>query len=236
MFEISRLSFVIFLSLFKVSSYSQNSSKLLEKEISNYKRSLENYDTKGAFSALNRIIDIEGEKSLYLDTLSKLYYQLGYYKNAYNTGKIRLKHFPTDFLLQEFLGVCAYKSNDLQNSVIHYSEAFKLTKGSLYTFHSAKIYNEMGSFNEALTYIEKAEKHLIREDYEFKVYYASKEKGRIAVILPAAVFNLKGLVYFNLNQFQNALNSFEKALKIDSAFEIAISNIKMINSVLELNE
>lgn len=227
---------MIFLSLFFSDSFAQKQAEVLENAISNYKSSLENWDTKGAVSALNRIIDIEGEKSLYLDTLSKLYYQLGYYKDAYNTGKIRLKHFPADFLLHEFLGVCAYKSNDLQNSVIHYSEAFKLTKGSLYAFHSAKIYNEMGNFNEALNYIEEAEKHLIPEDYEFKVYYASKEKDRVEVILPAAIFNLKGLVYFNLNQFKNALKSFESALKIDPVFEIAIENKRMINSVLEENK
>jgi tetratricopeptide (TPR) repeat protein len=231
----SSFAILLLLCFSHAKSQTNTDSKPREEAFLRYQRSLAINDMTRAIDALHNLVSIEGESSVYKDTLAHAYYQYGNYKGAYRMAQELLEIRPKDASLHEFNAVCALKLGLVKYAADHYASAFGWSKKSIHAFHAAKNYNEVKAFQLALSAIQSAESNISGADFSQFVFYTQAENKLLKVVLPAAIFNLKGLIQYNLDDEKGALTSFKKALKFDSDFKLALDNLKLLESSMKQN-
>jgi tetratricopeptide (TPR) repeat protein len=228
-------AFVTLIFLSNATAQINTDKKARDEAFLKYQRSLAINDMTRAIDALHTLVSIEGESSLYRDTLALAYYQFGNYRGAYRMAQELLELRPKDASLHEFNAICALKLGFVKYAANHYADAFRFSNKSIHAFHAAKNYNEIKSYQLALSAIQSAESNINGTDFSFYVYYTQANDKQLKVALPPAIFNLKGLIQYNLDDVKGALISFKRALKFDSEFQLSLDNLKLLESSLKQN-
>lgn len=220
----------IFLASFTISAQKMTKKTLVEYELNNYrkkiKQALQYNDVQTAINNIHNIIVIEGDKSTYKDSLAIVYYQSGNFMSSHLVSKELLKSNPKNKQLLEINAVSLQKLNAIKEAIEAYEKLFSETNNMYHGYQLANLQFSLKRLAEAKATINKTtECEGIEKAYvQFPIDKTQKQN----VPLKAAVFNLQGLINFELKTYNEASTSFKNALEIMPKFALATQNANAV--------
>lgn len=195
-----------------------------------YKNALKYNDFQTAVYAAQSIVATEGENSTFKDSLALLYYNTNNAVSCHLMCKELLVKKPADQTLLELNAVCLSKIGSALDAIGAYETLFTVSKNRYHGYKLAQLQYEikrlaesMITINTCLTKTEEIKKGTVA----FKT-----EKGEAQEVpLDAAIYNLKGLVSYELKDETTAKASFDEALKLYPEFETAKANKASIEAL-----
>jgi tetratricopeptide (TPR) repeat protein len=235
LFFILTLSFSVAITAqkFTVQKYQQlelnNEKKLLKK-------SLSYADATTAIYAMHNIIALEGENSIYKDSLAIIYYNMGKFNSSFLATKELLATKPNNLLLLEINAVSLTQLGDVKEAVNTYEKLVPLSKNQYHAYQLGYLQFSIKRLLEAQKSLAYALSLEDLKDAQLSFPSLKDEKKQQSVPLKAALYNLEGLVLSNLKDNTAAKTAFENALKVMPTFEQAEQNMFYINTVLETDK
>lgn len=191
-----------------------------------FKQALTYSDASTAINSLHNIIALEGSTSTYKDSLAILYYKIGNYASSYLISKELLQTKPEDLQLLEI------EANSLQNlgsgkeATEVFENLFAKTKNMYHGYQLANLQYSIKRLAEAKVTVEKA---LACEPIEKATLRTPIDKTNTQdVPLKAVVYNLKGMINFDLKDNESAKKAFEESLKIMPEYVVAKENLSYL--------
>ncbi len=176
-------------------------------------------DQTVAANAMYNIIALEGEKSVYVDSLAYLYFNSRNYLSCFLVSEDALKNNPDNVRM---LGVSAFSLESLgakDNAIEKYQELLDKTQDNYHAYKIAVLQFELKKFDEALVSIKAADK-LTDKGIE-EVAFQINKKYNQSVPLKAAIAYLEGLITLSLDKKIDAKVSFSRAVQLFPDFILA---------------
>lgn len=209
---------------------SQESIKLSDLELNKkiVRQSLLYNDAQTAIASMHRIIAHEGPTSTYKDSLAITYFKAGNYLSSHLIAKELLKTRPVDIELLEINAISLLSLNATKEAIDAFEVLFAKTRNMGHGYQLALLQYGIKRLEEAQQTIKQV---IACEPIEkaFLPFPIDKEQSQ-NIPLSAAVYNLKGLICYELRDNKNAIESFEEALKITPEFAVAKQNLSAIRT------
>lgn len=175
-----------------------------------------------ALNALHQIIAAEGEESTYKDTLAVTYFKMNNPLSAHLVAKELLEKKSNDLVLLEINALSLQQINATKEAIDAFEKLFALSKNKYHGYQLATLQYSIKRLAEAQATINQT---LTCEDLkDFALQFNIDKNQTQKVALNAAVFNMKGLITYDLKDKITAKTAFEEALKISPEFELAKQN------------
>lgn len=167
-----------------------------------------------------------------------------------------IKDFPNDFAVWYFYARCLSNSSKYKEAIFWYLKLIRLLKKSKPSLLTSPycglgdLYKRKGNFRKAMEWYKKASE-IEPDESSYLIFlgvlhYRLGEFEKAEIILEQATkciedyideafYNL-GVVLASQKRYQEALSNFEKAVKIDSKYDLAQSGIKDVKKALEFSE
>jgi tetratricopeptide (TPR) repeat protein len=188
-----------------------------------YKNALKYNDAYTAINSIHAIIAKEGENSVYKDTLAILYYKTNNFASSYLVSEELLTKKANDLTLLEINAVSLQNLGDNKKAITVYEKLFGLSKNQYHGYQLAMLQKNLKRLAEAQNTIEQT---ILCEDLKEAQLQMSAGKDQVQnVPLKAALYNLKGLIAFELKDNETATKAFEEALVIFPEFALAKQNL-----------
>lgn len=200
----------------------------IEKNI--MQQALNYADVYTAINSLHKIIALEGAKSTYKDSLAVVYYKSQNYLSSHLVVKELLVSKPDNQQLLEINAVSLQNLGAAKEAIEAYEKLFALSKNRYHGYELANLQMSIKRLEEAKLSIEKA--FTCAEIEKATLVFPIDNNKKQDVPLNAAMYNLKGIIYYQLQDKVEAGKAFEEALKIMPEFATATQN----NNVLELEK
>ncbi|MFK7750258.1 MAG: tetratricopeptide repeat protein [Kordia sp.] len=179
-------------------------------------------DMQTAINSIHHIIATEGANSTYKDTLVIAYYSAGRYVSSHLLAKELLQTKPSNTELLEINAISLQQLGDTKQAITAYESLFRLTNNMAHGYQLAQLQFNIQRFAEAKTTIAQT-LNCAPVENAYIALPVDKTKNQ-KVVLKAAVYNLQGLIHFNLNDKATAVSAFKKALEIMPEFALAKQN------------
>ena len=215
------------------------SQKLYKKDLLNleksiYKKALKNYDLETAKNAVYHILELEGEQSMYLDTLAYIYFNQKNYLSCLQVSNQILKQKEKKDIL-ELKAVSLEKLNDIKSAIDVYEKLYAINKDVVTAYKLAELQHQLKRAAEAYATLKSAEN--LKFPDKITIAFPSEKKGEIQrVPFKAAFYNLMALASYDLHNYDMAIKYYDEALKIFPDFFIAKQNrnvVKLMKDKLE---
>jgi tetratricopeptide (TPR) repeat protein len=187
------------------------------------KNALKYNDLQTAIAAMHSIIAIEGEDSVYRDSLAITYYNAKNYLSCHLVSKELVIKKPNNIQLLEINAVSLLNLKATKEAIDAYELLFAKTKSMLHGYHLANLQFSLKRLVEANISISKAISSIEIESTSIEFPKDNNQNQKVP--LKAAVYNLQGLISYNLKDEPLAKTSFEEALKIFPDFVVAKQNL-----------
>jgi tetratricopeptide (TPR) repeat protein len=194
-------------------------------------------DIGAAIMAGNYVVSIEGDKSLYLDSLAYLYLVANQIQSCSIVCERILKYEPEKLSVIELKGRCLVAENRVFDAIGVYETLFKKTNNIAFGFALARLQYTGKRLAEALATVNSALTLKGEDDKQVKLNVAevSGNKGQTQpVFIKAAIHNLRGLIVYDLDPNKNqkeAATCFEEALKLEPAYVLAKQNKETLATI-----
>lgn len=203
---------------------------LKEIELNKYKRivdqSLKYNDATTAINGLHNIIAIEGDLSVYKDSLALVYFNLGNYTSSHLLVQELLKQKSGNVQLLEINAISLQALGRTKEAIDAYELLFSKTNNMFHAYNLANLQFNLKRLEESQISIDRA---LNCEELNNVYLQFPIDKDYVQNIpLKAAVYNLRGLIKYEVKDINNSKLSFEEALKIMPDFKVANQNLKSI--------
>ncbi|HMO60465.1 MAG TPA: tetratricopeptide repeat protein [Ferruginibacter sp.] len=193
-----------------------------------YEQAMQCGDANMASIALNYYIAEQGYNTVYADTLAMLYLQQGAYMPAYYWANKRLEIKKDDAALLEIKGMSLDKMGRPREAIELFEKLFTTTNNPFHAYKLMELQYSIKRLAECLATAQRAEKLPYKPEY-MVTYAAGEYTGR--TYLQAGVYNIYGLVLYDLDKKAEAKNYFEKALALDSTFQLAKQNLETLQAL-----
>jgi len=211
---------------------------LKNMQLDNYKQILKQAakynDGAAAINSLHQIIALEGENSVYKDSLAIVYYRIGNFSSSHLLSKELLNKKPNDITLLEINAISLKQLNATKEAISAYETLFNLTKNMYHGYELAFLQYNIKRLAESGNTLSRALQCEDIKDISIQMPYGKNQAQNVP--LKAAAFNLYGIVLFELKDNKNAQLSFDEALKIFPDFQTAKINKNAVNVELSKNE
>jgi len=216
---------VIFSLSVKIAS-AQSQEELKKMFRDTYNRALTYNDRFEAKSALYRLIALEPQNDSILSTLAYLYIDAGQYASSALVSQDVLKLNPGNTGALEMSGISYEKLGLKDKSLESFELLFLLTDDFQILYKMAFLQFDLEKYQQALTnadiLLEKP------ESKEATVFYTEGEEQK-EYSISVAILNLKGLVYKEIGNIEEAKKSYEQALAIAPGFVLAKENLAALD-------
>ena len=175
---------------------------------------------------MHQIVAIEGENSSYKDSLAITYFSVGNYISSHLIAKELLVSKPENIQLLEINAVSLQNLGYAKEAIEAYEVLFLKTNNMAHGYQLSNLQYSIKRLSEAKNTIIKT-LQCNEIDNAFLQFSIDKNNNQ-NVPLKAAVFNLKGLIEFELKDNKSAKEAFEEALKIMPEFGLATQNYNAI--------
>lgn len=217
-----------FLTLFiAFSSVAQNSNQV-ELEKQKLKQALTYGDQSTATTMMYNIIALEGEKSVYKDSLAYLYFNRRSYLSCFLATEDALKNNPSNIELLEMSAFSVESLGAIDKAIGSYEKLLSITNNNFHAYKIAVLHFEMSKFEDAYTAIKKAD--ALADSGTENITFPINKNYNQPVPLKAAIIYLKGLIELNLDNKVASKASLQKALQIFPEFILAkeaLSNLEV---------
>ena len=226
---------VLFLLSINLSAQKITKKSLNEIQKTNFKKTLKNAlkynDVQTAINNLHNIIVLEGDNSSYKDSLAIVYYKSGSYLSSHLITKELLAKKPNNIELLEINAVSLQKLNAVKEAIDAYEILFSKTNNMAHGYQLANLQYSIKRLAEAKNTITKTLQ--CKEIEKAFIQFPIDKKQSQNAPLKAAVYNLKGIISFDLKEYTEASNSFNEALKIMPKFALATQNANAVLITLQ---
>ena len=198
----------------------QTTATVTEKKV--VEQALKYADMATAISSMHKIIALEGTNSTYKDTLAIAYFKAQNYVSSHLVAKELLAAKPDN---QQFLEINAVSLQNLgatKEAIDAYDKLFTLSKNRYHGYELANLQMSIKRLEEAKLSIEKA--FTCTEIEKATLVFPMDNSKQQEVPLNAAMYNLKGIIYYQLQDKVEAGKAFDEALKIMPEFATATQN------------
>ncbi|UEG50084.1 hypothetical protein LK994_01165 [Ferruginibacter lapsinanis] len=193
-----------------------------------FDQTIQSGDVASAILALNYYIAEQGSNTTYADTLAMLYLQQGAFPQCYYWADKRLTAKPDDNGLMEMKGICLDKLNQPKEAIDIFEKLFKKTQSPFHGYKLLELQYSIKRLSECLATAEATEKLQFKPEYTM-TYSVGQQMGR--TYLQSSIYNIHGLVLYDLDKKTEAKAYFEKALALDSSFALAKQNLEAIRTL-----
>jgi tetratricopeptide (TPR) repeat protein len=219
---------IIFTSVAQKNKSAQSNETELEKKV--MKQALKYADVSTTISSMHKIIALEGENSTYKDSLAIVYFKSQNYLSSHLVAKELLVSKVDNQQLLEINAVSLQNLGATKEAIEAYEKLFALSKNRYYGYELANLQMSIKRLEEAKISIEKA--FTCADIEKATLVFPIDNTKNQDVPLNAAMYNLKGIIYYQLQDKVEAGKAFEEALKIMPDFATATQN----NNVLTVDK
>lgn len=220
---------VAIFSLLAVNScFAQNDKQeaiALEKQILKFSKL--NGDPIVNINSLYKLIALEGDNSIYKDSLAYVYFSSGKYAPCYMVATDVLNRQPNNKNMLEMQAISLEALGAIGKGIESYSKLFALSNNNFHGYSLAKLQYSTKEFEEAYTTIQKVEK--LNDSGNYKVTYGINKTHSQQIELIAAIQYLKGIIAIELEKDDIAKISFQKAITIQPEFVLAKEKLEALN-------
>jgi tetratricopeptide (TPR) repeat protein len=201
----------------------------LQKKV--YKLAIQNYDLEAAKNSVYQILAIEGEQSVYQDSLAYIYFnQKNYVSYITVADKILAKSEKMDIL--ERKAIALENLGAIKEAVTVYEKVFAKKKIAVVAYKLGKLQHQLKRSAEAFATLRSMENEKV--DEKALLSFPGAKKGQQqSVPLKAAYMNLLGMVSYDLHSYEMAIKYFNAALKVYPDFFVAKQNKAAIEVMLK---
>lgn len=195
-----------------------------------YRNAYNSGDYTTAIVSLNYVVVINASTGKYRDSLAYLYYSANnFYQSLYWSNEV-LKANPNYIGMLELKGNCLQQTSQVFPAIEIYETLMKISPTPIYAFHLTELQYQAKRLYECYQTTKQAEGLEFPKGIAYS--YKVSESKNLTTPLQAAFFNYQGLALYELGEKLQALQSFEKALALDSTFVLAISNLETVKKEL----
>jgi tetratricopeptide (TPR) repeat protein len=146
------------------------------------------------------------------------------------------------------LGLVYIQNGKLKDGVKELIEAEKIDPENADIQHElAQAYKDLGVYREALVHFKKAlmlrqefpdaqnnmgTLYLLTEQWDLAIGCFNKVISNITYSTPHFAYNNLGLAYYNKGEYQKAIDSYQKALKISPSYSICYCNLGLVYEII----
>ena len=201
----------------------------IEKDI--YTSALKNYDLDAAKNAVYQILNLEGEKSSYQDSLAIIYFNQKNYLSCLSVSDKILKSEEKLNLL-EIKAVCLENLNAPKEAIETYEKIYKQKKDPLVAYKLGNLQYRIKRMAEAFATLKSGESLKFPEK-GYIGFQGAKKNEMQNVPFKAAYYNLMAMVSYELHNYDMAIKYFDEALKVYPDFFVAKQNRQAVNLMKE---
>ncbi|MFK5879359.1 MAG: hypothetical protein QM478_07670 [Flavobacteriaceae bacterium] len=219
--------FFFFALFITFSSIAQNSNQV-EFEKQKLKQALIYGDQSTATNMMYNIIALEGEKSVYKDSLAYLYFNRRSYLSCFLATEDALKNNPNNVELLEMSAFSIESLGAYEKAITSFEKLLSVTNNNFHAYKVATLYFQVNKFDEAYAAVKKAD--ALPDSGKENISFPINKNYNQPVPLKAAIVYLKGLAEQNLNDKTAAKASFKKAMQVFPEFILAkdaLSNLEV---------
>jgi tetratricopeptide (TPR) repeat protein len=185
-------------------------------------------DKAVAANAMYSIILMEGQKSVYKDSLAYLYFNDRNFISCFLVTNDILKNNPGNLDLMEMNAISLESMGATEKAVEAYQNLFAKTNNNYHAYKLAGLQFGMNKFEDAFASIKKSDK--LPDDGSVKITFQVNKNYNQNVDLKAAIAYLEGIIAMNLNKNNEAKLSFERAIKLFPEFVLAKTKLDALNA------
>ncbi len=191
-----------------------------------YTKSIELKDLHTAIYAIQMVLLTDSTNSL-RDSLPELYGGVSNIEACMKTNEEALKRHPQEEKFKNIKVLCLQQTGDIDGQFLLLEDLYKTTKKPQYIAQMASLQLAAGQTKEALETID----FIINEFKNNKtdsldIFLDEVNKQKVPVL--AAAYNMKGYVYMQKKDINNAKEMYFKALEIYPQFEMPKRNLEAI--------
>ena len=190
------------------------------------KQALTYNDANTAISSMHSIVALEGATSTYKDSLAITYFSVRNYVSSHLLAKELLVKQPTNAQLLEINAVSLQQLGASKEAITAYETLFSQSNNMGHGYQLAFLQFGIKRLAEAQATINKTLQ--CKEIEDAYLQFSVDKNQNQNVPLKAAVYNLQGLIAFELKDNAGASNSFAEALKIMPEFATATQNANAV--------
>lgn len=191
-----------------------------------YEKSIQLKDIQTAIYAVQMVLMTDSTNGL-RDSLPELYGAVNNIEACMQTNEESLKRHPKDEKYKNIKVLCLQQIGDIDGQFLLLEDLYKTTKKPQYIAQMASLQLAAGQTKEGVETID----FIISEFRNNKtdsldVFIDERNKQKVPVL--AAAYNMKGYVYMQKKDINNAKEMYFKALEIYPQFEMPKRNLEAI--------
>lgn len=195
--------------------------------LNTFRQSLKYADFSSAAFALNQVIVLKPEVPAYKDTLAFIYVELGGNVQALSVAKDILATNPNNASILEVSAMSQESLGLYKEALEDYEKLFKLTNKPYHMYKIASMQYVLKRFGECTASINGLLKSTEAEKEKITI---NMDRGqRQEVPMKAALYNMLGMVAYEVNDMNNAKLNFNEALKLEPNFVLAKGNLDLVS-------
>lgn len=199
----------------------------LENSKNIYKNALKYNDASTAINSLHSIIVKEGYESNYKDSLAILYFKSNNFISSHLLAKEVLEKKPKNLQLLEIEALSLKQLGATKEAIVAFENLFINSKNKYHGYQLALLQYSLKRLVEAKATIIQT---IACEDIkDFELQFQIDEKQSQKIPFNSAVYNLQGIVAYELKEMEIASQAFIRALQLSPEFELAKQNKKAID-------
>ena len=210
------------------SKKSKSEEYKIQEEI--LKMGLKYNDYDAAKQALYKMIVLDTGNIALKDSLAVLYFKSGLYNQSILVSREILERDPNDTLILQAKAIAEKNIGLIIDAIDDYGKLYTLTKSVLHLYQLALLQYQLKRYVECNGSIDQL---LANPQIDKQKINITTGKTQQTVPLKAAVWNMKGIVYMDMNEYDQAKIYFLEALKIFPEFELAKNNMKFLKKKIK---
>ncbi len=183
-------------------------------------------DSNVSISSMYNLIALEGENSVYKDSLAYTYFSDRNYVSCFLVADDILKRNPDNEKMLEIKAISLESVGALEKAMESYQKLLLKTNSNYHAYKIAGLQMALKKPTEALQSIKKAD--LLADTGKIKVTFQVNKNYNQQVDLKAAIAYLEGLILISSEKNKEAKVAFEKAVKVFPDFVLAKSKLSTL--------
>jgi tetratricopeptide (TPR) repeat protein len=201
---------------------------LFEVQKKVFKQALRYGDFSTAAIALNYIIALKPEQKEYKDTLALVYSELGANVQALGVARDVLATNPNNAPILEVAAGSEEALGLIKEALEDYEKLYKLSTRTYHLYKVATMQYYLKRFGECAMTLNTL---LGAKDISTEKITMNYDRQRQDVPLSAAVYNMRGMLALEQNDFKIARDNFNEALKVMPDFALAKGNVALTDKL-----
>jgi len=206
-------------------SFSQESEFKIQKNI--YERSKTYNDPEVSIGALYKMIALQPNNLALLDSLLREYVGISRWPSAYMVSREILSRSSENLFALEISCIALQNLGLKQQSLNEYETLYLKTERIDVLYTIAFLQYELKNYNESMNNLDILLKNELTKS--LKVNANKNDNTTQEIEMQSQLYYLKGIIYEEKNDIENAKIQFNKAITLSPDFENAIKKLNLIN-------